>query len=121
MAVMLPMVVVSTEMSLSSCNTTDTVEEGFTEVNIQLLNKIGETVIPATATSPGAKAARVGQFMKVYVTDCYDVAQQKIFWTGINRITCCCWRLANSLERESMRRLRRIPFFRSWGCAYYTG
>ncbi|HXS58031.1 MAG TPA: gluconate 2-dehydrogenase subunit 3 family protein [Hanamia sp.] len=86
MAVMLPMAVVSTEMFLSSCNTTDTKEEGFTEANIQLLDEIGETIIPATATSPGAKAARIGQFMKVYVTDCYDTDQQKTFWAGINNI-----------------------------------
>jgi hypothetical protein len=86
MAVMLPMAVVSTDLFLSSCNTKDTDEEGFTEENLRLLDEIGETIIPATDTSPGAKAARIGEFMKVYVTDCYDGAQQKIFWTGISSI-----------------------------------
>lgn len=86
MAVMIPMAVVSTEVFLSSCNTRDASEEAFNEENIKLLNEIGETFIPATSTSPGAKAAQIGQFMKVYVTDCYDAGQQKIFWEGVNRI-----------------------------------
>ncbi len=86
MALILPMAVVSTEVFLSSCNTTDTKEEGFTEDNIKLLDEIGETFIPATSASPGAKAARIGEFMKIYVTDCYDAAQQKIFWEGVNTI-----------------------------------
>ena len=86
MVVMLPMAFVSTEVLLSSCNTTDTSSNEFTEENIDLLDEIGETIIPATADSPGAKAARIGQFMKVYVTDCYDASQQKVFWEGINKI-----------------------------------
>ena len=86
MVVMLPMAFVSTEVLLSSCNTTDTSSNEFTEENIDLLDEIGETIIPATADSPGAKAARIGQFMKVYVTDCYDASQQKVFWEGINTI-----------------------------------
>ena len=86
MAIILPMAVVSTEVLLPSCNTTDVEEEGFTDNNIKLLDEIGETIIPATAGSPGAKAAHIGEFMKVYVTDCYDAGQQKIFWEGINTI-----------------------------------
>ena len=86
MALILPMAVVSTEVLLSSCNTTDIEEEGFTEDNIKLLDEIGETIIPATAGSPGAKAAHIGEFMKVYVTDCYTVEEQNIFWEGVNTI-----------------------------------
>jgi hypothetical protein len=86
MATMLPMAVVSIEVLLSSCNTTEVKEVGFTEENISLLDEIGETFIPAIGGSPGAKAAQIGQFMKVYVTDCYDAAQQKIFWEGVNTI-----------------------------------
>jgi hypothetical protein len=84
-AIMLPVAFVSTDVFLSSCNP-DVKEDLFTEDNIQLLDEIGETIIPTTSTSPGAKAARIGEFMKVYVTDCYTPDEQKIFWVGINKI-----------------------------------
>lgn len=86
MVMILPMAVISTEVLLSSCNTTDIEQEGFTEDNIKLLDEIGETIIPATSGSPGAKAAHIGEFMKVYVTDCYDAGEQKVFWDGINKL-----------------------------------
>jgi len=84
-AIILPAAFVSTDILFSSCNTG--VEENyFSEENINLLDEIGETIIPATATSPGAKAARIGDFMKVYVTDCYTPEQQAIFWAGVNKV-----------------------------------
>ena len=69
MAMIVPVAVLSTEILLSSCNS-NVKEEGFTQDTITLLDEIGETIIPATSDSPGAKAARIGQFMKAYVTDC---------------------------------------------------
>jgi hypothetical protein len=86
MAIILPASIVSTEFILSSCNANVNKEEYFTDENIKLLDEIGETIIPATSDSPGAKAARIGAFMKVYVTDCYTPGEQNIFWGGINRI-----------------------------------
>ncbi len=49
---------------------------------IHLLDEIAETIIPATDT-PGAKAARVGQFMEVMVRDCYTEAQRAAFTQGL--------------------------------------
>src|SRR6185437_5960654 len=84
-AIILPATMVSTEFFLSSCKAE--VKEGyFSEENIKLLDEIGETIIPATSTSPGAKAAKIGGFMKVYVTDCYTPEEQNIFWQGVNKI-----------------------------------
>lgn len=85
MAIILPATIVSTEFLFSSCKS-EVKEEYSTDENIKLLDEIGETIIPATSTSPGAKAARIGAFMKVYVTDCYTPEQQIIFWNGINKI-----------------------------------
>ena len=76
--------IVSTEVFFSSCNS-DLKEEAFTEDNIKLLDEIGETIIPASPTSPGAKAAKIGEFMKVYVMDRYNEADQKTFFEGINK------------------------------------
>ncbi|MEO8824086.1 MAG: gluconate 2-dehydrogenase subunit 3 family protein [Ginsengibacter sp.] len=85
MAVILPASIVSTEFIFSSCKS-EIKEEFFTDENIKLLDEIGETIIPATSTSPGAKAAQIGEFMKVYVTDCYTPDEQNTFWYGINKI-----------------------------------
>lgn len=52
---------------------------------INLLNEVGETILPATKT-PGAKAANVGGFMAVMVRDCYKPEEQKIFLDGLNKL-----------------------------------
>ena len=60
--------------------------------NIALLDEIAETIIPATAT-PGAKAAKVAEFMKVMVTDCYTANQQTAFTNGISALEEACKKL----------------------------
>lgn len=52
---------------------------------IAFLNEIAETIIPTTDT-PGAKAAKVGEFMQIMVTDCYEEKDQKIFIEGLNKV-----------------------------------
>ena len=42
----------------------------FSPEDSAYLDEIAETILPATST-PGAKAAKVGAFMIVMVTDCY--------------------------------------------------
>lgn len=84
MAIVIPAAIVSTELIFSSCKS-GVKDEFFTDENIKLLDEIGETIIPSTSTSPGAKAARIGEFMKVYVTDCYTPDEQRTFRYGINK------------------------------------
>lgn len=74
---------------ISSCNG-DIEAEPFSAEDIQLLDEIGETIIPATAGSPGAKAAKIGEFMKVYVTDCYKPDDQVVFLDGIDSFKRLC-------------------------------
>lgn len=57
---------------------------------VHLLDEVGETIVPATAQSPGAKAARVGRFMGVMVRDCYTPADQKVFMDGIDQLNEAC-------------------------------
>ena len=90
MGLVVPATVLSTEFLFSSCNTGVKEEVPFTEEDINLLNEIGETIIPASTTSPGAKAAKVGEFMKVYVTDCYMPEDQHTFIEGISTIKKLC-------------------------------
>ncbi len=82
-------VVIGGEVFLSGCKTAGKTDAGFTAANIALLDEVGETIIPATAT-PGAKAARIGEFMKVMVTDCYTERQQTAFTSGIGQLEEAC-------------------------------
>lgn len=80
-------VVIGGELFLTGCKSGS--EAGFTPSGIALLDEIGETILPATAT-PGAKAAQIGQFMKVIVNDCYETKEQEWFITGIERFRTAC-------------------------------
>lgn len=79
--------IVSGEVIFSSCNDNLKTEEVFTDEIISLLNEIGEIIIPASQTSPGAKAAKIGEFIKIYVMDCYYKADRIVFFEGINKIS----------------------------------
>lgn len=56
---------------------------------IAFLDEVAETIIPTTNT-PGAKAAKVGNFMQTMVTDCYEEKDQKVFLDGITAIDKAC-------------------------------
>lgn len=54
----------------------------FSKDDILFLDEVAETIIPATST-PGAKAAKVGELMKVMVNDTYSEKDQVVFHKGI--------------------------------------
>lgn len=81
--------VVGGQVFLTGCKTGAKADAGFTASNIALLDEIGETIIPTTAT-PGAKAAKIGEFMKVMVTDCYTEKEQAAFAKGLSQIDEAC-------------------------------
>jgi hypothetical protein len=68
---------------LLGCKTTD--KKLFSKEDQPYLDEIAETILPETKT-PGAKAAGVGQFMIVMITDCYDEKEQMIFREGMKKI-----------------------------------
>lgn len=88
-AVLTGSAMVGGEFLLSGCGAGGGSASGFTEKNISLLDEIAETIIPATQT-PGARAAQVGNYMKVMVTDCYRDAEQKTFMEGIEKLEEAC-------------------------------
>lgn len=77
--------VIGAEAFLTGCrkSAVDTSTLTFDTNVISLLDEVGETILPTTPSSPGAKAAGIGEFMKVIVTDCYEEKDQKIFMQGI--------------------------------------
>jgi|SRR5687767_8254193 len=87
-------VVMGGEVFLTGCKTGPKTEAGFTAANISLLDEVGETILPATST-PGAKAAQIGEFMKVIVTDCYTQKEQDAFSKGIGNLEEACKKMHN--------------------------
>lgn len=77
------------ELFLTGCKSGASLEAGFTPATISFLDEVAETIIPATKT-PGAKAAKVAEFMKVYVTDCYTQPEQTAFTKGIVQLDEAC-------------------------------
>lgn len=81
--------IIGAEFFLSGCKNPAadaTAALDFSESNIALLDEVGETILPTTASSPGAKATKIGEFMKTMVTDCYTAEDQKIFMEGIGKL-----------------------------------
>ena len=64
----------------------------FSASEIALLAEIADTILPTT-TTPGAKAAGVGPFMALMVTDVYDSREQKIFRNGLATLQSECRKL----------------------------
>ena len=78
--------VIGAELFLAGCRN-DTVSNAlFSEEVLALLDEIGETILPETARSHGAKAAKIGMFMKDMVTDCYSEKEQPVFMKGIHEV-----------------------------------
>lgn len=78
------------DVFLSGCRTS--VKEGIgilNASNIATLDEVGDTIIPVTDT-PGAKATKIGEFMNVYVTDCYRPEVQKAFTEGLISLDKTC-------------------------------
>ena len=67
----------------------------FTATDIAWLDEVAETILPATST-PGAKAAAVGPFMALMVTDTYDEKDQKIFRAGMTQLEDACKKANNT-------------------------
>jgi hypothetical protein len=57
----------------------------FTAQDVAFLDEVADTILPDTKT-PGAKAAKVGPFMALMVTDCYDTRDQQVFREGMRKV-----------------------------------
>jgi hypothetical protein len=57
----------------------------FSAEDIAFLDEVADTILPQTST-PGAKAAGVGAFMALMVTDSYREPEQRTFREGMRRL-----------------------------------
>lgn len=72
--------------TISGCKSSDKqVNELFTESQVALMNEIADTILPKTG-SPGAKEAKVGNFMALMVLDCYNERDQQVFEEGLKKV-----------------------------------
>jgi hypothetical protein len=76
--------VIGANAFLTGCSTSGN-KDAFDAEDIAYLDEIAETILPAT-NSPGAKAAKVGQFMTVMINDCYEAADQTAFRKGLGEL-----------------------------------
>lgn len=58
----------------------------FTPADVAFLDEVADTILPDTQKSPGAKAAKVGTYMAVMVTDCYEAKDQQVFRDGFAKL-----------------------------------
>lgn len=85
-ALLLGGTIIGSSAFLTGCKTSGSdTAISFSPENISFLNEVGETILPATDT-PGAKEAKVGEFMSVYVKDCYEAKDQTVFMDGFKKI-----------------------------------
>jgi hypothetical protein len=81
--------VIGAEAFLTGCSKKSDITAGgfeFSPARISFLDEVGETILPTTAASPGAKEAKIGDFMRAIVSDCYEEKDQKIFVDGFSKL-----------------------------------
>lgn len=81
--------VIGSSLFLQGCKSSGpsvgNIDDLFKPETVSFLNEVAETILPATKT-PGAKEAKVGEFMGVMVRDCYTKDDQKVFLDGLGEL-----------------------------------
>lgn len=89
-ALLLGGTIIGAEAFLSGCTNADknvgAAGLDFSKDDIAFLDEVGETIIPTTASSPGAKATKIGDFMHTIVRDCYEPKDQQVFIDGMKKL-----------------------------------
>lgn len=68
---------------LQSCQSESYKGVFFTSAEMNLIDEIGETILPKTPSSPGAKELKIANFIDTYVADCYTSTHQSILKQGL--------------------------------------
>ncbi|MFS4415311.1 gluconate 2-dehydrogenase subunit 3 family protein [Maribacter sp. 2307ULW6-5] len=80
---------------LQSCDHTPRLRTTLGTEDLPLLTEIGETILPTTATSPGAGAAGIGEYLLLMYQDGLPPEEQAILLEGLNLLDA---RAAKSLK-----------------------
>ncbi|HJW18205.1 MAG TPA: gluconate 2-dehydrogenase subunit 3 family protein [Flavisolibacter sp.] len=84
-SILLGATLVGADSFLTGCKSSTGKPGEWSQDDVAYLDEIAETILPQTST-PGAKAAKVGQFMTVMVNDCYEEGDQKTFRDGMDKL-----------------------------------
>ncbi len=75
---------------LLSCQNPDYQVVFFEIADIPLLDEIGETILPNTSSSLGAKSTKIGNFMDAYVKNCFSPENQIKIKEGLATLKETC-------------------------------
>lgn len=75
---------------LQSCQQDDYQTKFFNPEQIELLDEIGDTIIPDTDDSRGAKYISIGKFIDLYINDCYSTQEQELVTIGLKSFENRC-------------------------------
>ena len=78
--------IIGSELFLSGCTNEIKDLPLFSDSDINLLDEVGEVILPRTEQSAGAKDVEIGLFMKSIVTDCYSKKEQDVFKKGMKEL-----------------------------------
>ncbi|GAB5410719.1 MAG: hypothetical protein BalsKO_30840 [Balneolaceae bacterium] len=79
--------IIGGEAFLAGCSPVDRSSTiALSNSQINLLNDIGEVILPKTTTSEGAKAANVGKFMDTIVSEFYSSDERMVFIEGVQKL-----------------------------------
>ena len=105
---------------LEGCKTADETSKAtsfaFSTDQLNLVSEVAETIIPRTDT-PGAKDAKVGEFIQVMLKDCYYTKDQEKFTAGLDKLSDEDFmkatpekrtQILTALEKESIAELKKI-------------
>jgi hypothetical protein len=84
-SILLGATLVGADSFLTGCKTSTGKPGEWSQDDVAYLDEIADTILPRTST-PGAKDAKVGQFMTVMVNDCYEEGDQKAFREGMDKL-----------------------------------
>jgi hypothetical protein len=73
----------------------------FATQDIAFLDEVAETILPETKT-PGAKAAHVGAFMALMVTDTYEERERATFRDGMRKLNEASFMTATPAQRLAL-------------------
>ena len=99
---------------LEACRTGTPSGRVLSDEDQALAEEIADTLLPTTATSPGAKAAGTGAALNLILSDCYTPADQGAFNEGLKRFRAEC-RSARGKNFLALSRADRETFVGSVG------
>ncbi|WP_273565512.1 gluconate 2-dehydrogenase subunit 3 family protein [Maribacter halichondriae] len=105
---------------LQSCEYKPRIRTSLTDADIPLLNEIGDTIIPTTDATSGAKATNIGEYMLLMYYDCMPEEEQTIFVNGLNELDTRSSETFSSsfLEAEAANKSQLLEAMQAEAIAY---